>query len=308
VASASAIVMRGAKPVFADIDLDTQNITAESIKAVLTPQTKAIICVHLAGWPCQMDKIMALAKQHNLKVIEDCAQAHGAVYKGKKVGSFGDMAAFSFCQDKIMTAAGEGGMLLTNDEALWKKAWAYKDHGKSYDAVFNKTHPPGFRWLHEDFGTNWRLSEVQSAVGRKQLAKLPGWLKIRRNYADMLNQALVKLPIVRVPKVPEDIQHACYKYYVFIETDKLKSGWTRDKIIQDVNSAGIKCFSGSCSEIYLEKCFEKHNLQPSVRLTNAKALGETSLMILIHPTLSQDKIEKAIKVLSEILIKATHIA
>ena len=167
IASISCVVNAGAKPVFADVDADSGNITAESIAKVLTSKTKAIICVHLAGWPCDMDPIMAVAERHHLKVIEDCAQAHGAVYKGRSVGSIGHIGAWSFCQDKIMTTGGEGGMVTTNDEILWRKMWAYKDHGKSYEAVYEREHPPGFRWVHESFGTNWRMLEVQAAIGRK---------------------------------------------------------------------------------------------------------------------------------------------
>jgi dTDP-4-amino-4,6-dideoxygalactose transaminase len=180
IASASCIVAVGARPIFADIDRDSQNLTAESIHAVLTPATKAIIPVHLAGWPCEMDGIMALAREFGLSVVEDCAQALGATYKGRPVGSLGDVGAFSFCQDKILTTAGEGGALAVDAESAFEQAWAYKDHGKSFDAVYRRTHGAGFRWLHESFGTNWRLSEVQSAVGRRQLTKLAEWVDIRR--------------------------------------------------------------------------------------------------------------------------------
>src|SRR5665648_235862 len=100
-----------------------------------------------------MEPILKLARKYNLKIIEDCAQAHGARYRGKPENCIGDVAAYSFCQDKIMTTGGEGGMLITNSKELWEKAWSYKDHGKSYDAVYNKDHPPGFRWVHESFGT-----------------------------------------------------------------------------------------------------------------------------------------------------------
>ena len=150
-ASASSIVTAGANPIFADVELDSQNISARTISAVLTPNTKAIICVHLAGWMCDMDPIMQLAEQHGLLVIEDCAQAHGARYKGRAAGSIGHVAAWSFCQDKIMTTGGEGGMVTTNDEALWKAMWSYKDHGKNYDSVYHKQHPAGFRWVHDSF-------------------------------------------------------------------------------------------------------------------------------------------------------------
>src|SRR5690606_859125 len=185
IASASATIMRGATPVFADIDSNTQNITAATIERVITSKTKAIIPVHIGGWPCAMDEIMDLADEYGLVVIEDCAQAHGAIYKGSPVGSFGHAAAFSFCQDKIITTGGEGGMLVLDDEKAWSRAWSYKDHGKSYDAVYNREHPPGFRWVHESFGTNWRMLEIQAAIGRIQLQKLPEWVAIRQRNAQI---------------------------------------------------------------------------------------------------------------------------
>ena len=215
IASASAAVMRGAVPVMAEIDRDSGNITAESIRAVLTPRTRAIIVVHLAGWPADMAPIMALAREHNLYVIEDCAQAHGAMYQGQHVGTIGDVGCFSFCQDKIMTTGGEGGLLVTRDEDVWRKAWAFKDHGKSFDAIYHKEHPLGFRWLHESFGTNWRMLEVQAAIGRLQLQKLPGWTRQRQRNAAVLTERFASLPALRVPVVPEGSEHAQYKYYAY---------------------------------------------------------------------------------------------
>ncbi|MGP1613939.1 MAG: DegT/DnrJ/EryC1/StrS family aminotransferase, partial [Pollutimonas bauzanensis] len=159
-ASVSCVINAGATPVFAEVDRDSQNITAATIQAVLSDRTRAVICVHLAGWPCDMDPIMALASEHGLYVIEDCAQAHGAQYKGRSVGSIGHIGAWSFCQDKIMTTGGEGGMATTNDRALWSRMWSLKDHGKSWDAIYQREHKPGFRWLHESFGTNWRMMET----------------------------------------------------------------------------------------------------------------------------------------------------
>lgn len=306
IASASCIVMRGATPVLADVDPVSQNLTAESIKAVLTPRTKAIIAVHLAGWPCDMDSIMSLAREHGLKVIEDCAQAHGARYKEQPVGSLGDVAAFSFCQDKILTTGGEGGMLVTNDEALWKKAWAFKDHGKDYDTVYNKTHPPGFRWLHESFGTNWRLTEMQSAIGRVILKKLPEWVETRRHNAAILTEAFKSLPALRITEPPEDVYHSYYKYYVFIRPELLKKGWDRDKIMAAVNAEGIPCFSGSCSEIYLEDAFKKESLAPEKRLSIAKELGEKSLMFMVHPTLSVDEMKQTAAAVQKVLAVATR--
>lgn len=301
IASASCIVMRGAKPVIADVDPVSQNITAETIRPLITSQTKAIIAVHLAGWPCDMDSILTLAREHGLKVIEDCAQCHGATYKGRPVGSLGDIAAFSFCQDKIMTTGGEGGMLTTNDETLWRKAWEYKDHGKSFDAVYNYQHPPGFRWLHESFGTNWRLTEMQSIIGRIQLRRLPEWRRVRQENAAVLTGAFSIIPALRVtPPVPE-IEHAYYKYYVFVKPGDLLSGWDRDRIMAAINMEGIPCFSGSCSEIYLEKAFATTQLYPRERLPVARELGETSLMFLVHPTLGVDDMQDICRVVKEVM-------
>jgi dTDP-4-amino-4,6-dideoxygalactose transaminase len=304
IASASCTVMRGLRPVMADVDRESQNVTAETIRAALTPRTKAIIAVHLAGWPCDMDPILQVAREHGLMVIEDCAQAHGAMYKGRPVGSMGDVAAFSFCQDKIMTTGGEGGMLLTNNEAIWKRAWAYKDHGKSFDAVYRREHAPGFRWLHESFGTNWRLTEMQSALGRVQLRKLPHWVEIRKRNAMLLTERFENLPALRVTVPPKEISHSYYKYYAFVKPERLKKDWNRDRIVDELNSLGVPCYSGSCSEIYLEKAFPQE-LRPARRLPVAKELGETSLMFLIHPTLTQDDMNWMAKTASEVVIEAS---
>ncbi|MBI3804175.1 MAG: DegT/DnrJ/EryC1/StrS aminotransferase family protein [Nitrospirae bacterium] len=304
-ASASCIVNAGATPVFADIDADSQNITAETIRQVLTPRTRAIICVHLAGWPCEMDKIMALAKERGLYVIEDCAQAHGAKYKGRAVGTIGHIGAWSFCQDKIMSTGGEGGMLTTNDEALWSKAWSFKDHGKSWDAVYNKQHPPGFRWLHDSFGTNWRLTEMQSAIGRIQLRRLSQWVEDRRQNASSLTQCFSRIPALRVAHPPPEIEHSYYKYYVFVRPEILKSDWNRDRVLEAINAEGIPCFTGSCSEIYLEKAFD-NRIRPKQRLKVAKELGETALMFLVHPTLNDTNILNTCRVVEKVMLSATH--
>jgi hypothetical protein len=288
IASASCAVARGAVPVVADVDPVSQNLTADSVRAALSPRTRAIIAVHLAGWPCDMDPIMALARERGIKVIEDCAQAHGATYKGRPVGSLGDCAAFSFCQDKIMTTGGEGGMLVTDDTLLWKKAWAYKDHGKSHDAVFNRSHPPGFRWLHESFGSNFRMTEMQAAIGRLQLGKLPQWRAARQRNAGILERELANVPVLRLTPPPSTIGHAYYRYYAFLEPAQLKPEWNPLRIIEAVNAEGIPCFPGSCSEIYREKAFIDAGLGPAQRLQMAKKLGETSLAFLVHPTLNAD--------------------
>ncbi|MFA0533142.1 DegT/DnrJ/EryC1/StrS family aminotransferase [Vibrio breoganii] len=303
-ASASSIVTSGASPVFADVDLNSQNITAESIEAVLTPDTKAVIVVHLAGMPAEMDDIMALSKKHGFYVIEDCAQAHGAQYKGKSVGTIGHIGAWSFCQDKIMTTGGEGGMVTTNDKALWSKMWSYKDHGKSFDAIYNREHPPGFRWLHESFGTNWRMTEMQAVIGRIQLTRMADWTEKRQANGAEIDKIASKFNVVRTVDVPDYIEHAEYKHYLFIEPQNLAEGWSRDRIVEEVVARGVPAFQGSCSEVYLEKAFDGTPWRPKNRLKNAVELGETSLMFLVHPTLTPAEIELTCSVLDEVFSAA----
>ncbi|EIU7613844.1 DegT/DnrJ/EryC1/StrS aminotransferase family protein [Vibrio vulnificus] len=304
-ASASAIVTAGANPVFADVDLNSQNITAETIDAVVTEKTKAVIVVHLAGMPAEMDAIMALAAERGFYVIEDCAQAHGAKYKGRSVGAIGHIGAWSFCQDKIMTTGGEGGMVTTNDQALWSAMWSYKDHGKSYDAVYNRQHPPGFRWLHESFGTNWRMTELQGVLGRIQLQRMAEWTAKRQHNGQLIDQAVADLPLVRCVKVADYIEHAEYKHYLFVNPEQLKPGWSRDRIVEEINAAGVPAYQGSCSEIYLEKAFDNTPWRPTERLPNAVQLGETSLMFLVHPTLTAAEMEKTTAVVRDVLLSAS---
>ena len=303
-ASVSSIVTAGAVPVFADVERDNQNISAATVRAVLTDKTRAIVCVHLAGWPCEMDDIMALASEKNLYVIEDCAQAHGASYKGRSVGSIGHIGCWSFCQDKIMTTGGEGGMVTTNDRELWSRMWSYKDHGKSWEAVYEREHPPGFRWLHESFGTNFRMTEMQSTIGRIQLGRMPEWTAVRQRNTTAIWDCARALPGLRVPKVPSYISHAAYKCYVFVEPKQLADGWNRDRIQNEMVAAGVPCFSGSCSEVYLEKAFDGTGWRPEQSLPVVHELGETSLMFLCHPTLTEAELDKTCSVLKDVMLKA----
>lgn len=318
-ASVSCVANTGATPVFADVDPDSGNITAQSVAAVLTPRTKAVICVHLAGWPCDMDPIMALAAERGLMVIEDCAQAHGACYKGRSVGSIGHVGAWSFCQDKIMTTGGEGGMVTTNDEALWRAMWSFKDHGKSYEAVYERQHPPGFRWLHESFGTNWRMLEMQAVIGRIQLRRMALWTRQRQANAARLSQALVPfageygavhLPAFGCASCPGQCgaagcEHAQYKFYAYVRPENLAPGWSRDRIIEAINTEGVPCYQGSCSEVYLEKAFDETGWRPLHRLPVARELGETALMFLVHPTLTEAEISKTSTVIQQVMTQAS---
>ena len=304
VASATSVVNCGAKPVFADVDLSSGNLSSKTIIRKITKKTKAIICVHLGGLPCEIDEILKLAKKFNLYVIEDCAQAHGAFYKNKSVGSIGHIGAWSFCQDKIITTGGEGGMITTNDKKLWQKMWAFKDHGKNYHSVFKKKHPPGFRWLHDSFGTNFRMTEVQSAIGRYQLRKLKSWNKIRRRNASIIQNIALKFPeFLHVPHLPTHSNHAFYRCYIQVKENSLKNKWNRDKIISEIVSHGVPAFSGSCSEIYLEKAFKDSKFSIKKRLPNAKELGETSLCFLVHPTLTMKDMNKVSSVLLKVFTK-----
>lgn len=300
-ASASSIVTAGANPVFADVELDSQNISRRTIEAVLTPNTKAIICVHLAGWMCDMDPIMQLAEEKGLYVIEDCAQAHGAMYKGKSAGSIGHIGAWSFCQDKIMTTGGEGGMVTTNDENLWKKMWSYKDHGKNFDSIYNKQHPPGFRWLHDSFGTNWRMMEMQAVIGRIQLKKMPEWTAKRIANMEKIYVTFADNLYFTVHRPSNDYVHAAYKCYVQVNNEKLPEGWSRDRIMGEINALNVPCFSGSCSEVYLEHAFDGTSWRPEQRLANAQKLGDNSLMFLVHPTLSDESINKTVTVIQQVV-------
>ncbi|MDZ4178659.1 MAG: DegT/DnrJ/EryC1/StrS aminotransferase family protein [Coriobacteriia bacterium] len=307
IGTATAVVARGARPVMADVDRDSGNVTAGTLRDALTPATRALIVVHLGGWPCDMDAVMALAAEHGLVVIEDCAQAHGARWRGRHVGSIGHVGAFSFCQDKIMTTAGEGGMLVTSDPALWQRAWEYKDHGRSIELGEAAEAAGGyeFKYVQGSFGTNWRMSEVQSAVGRVQLGKLDEWVAARRRNAAVLDGALAEVPGLRVVLPGEGVEHAYYKYYAYVRPEALGSGWTRDRILGEVNARGVPVLQGACPEIYLQPAFVDAGLAPAERLPVARELGETSLMLQVDQTLSEDDMLEAASVIAEVMRAAT---
>ena len=307
IASVSSVVNIGATPVFADVDLDSGNISPATIKAVLSEHTKAIIPVHLAGWPCDMPGILELAEPRGIAVIEDCAQAHGAQIDGRSVGSFGAVGAWSFCQDKIITTGGEGGMVTTDDPELWSKMWSYKDHGKDWDAVYNRAHPSGYRWLHESFGTNWRMLEMQAVIGRIQLRRLSEWTARRAEIATRYAAALAPFSAaVRVPLPAAGLTHAWYRFYSYVRPEGLKPGWDRDRIVAEVTAQDVPLFHGTCSEVYREKAFAGTGWAPPQRLPGAIELGDTSLMFLTHPTLSDDDVSRICEAVTAVLELASR--
>lgn len=307
IASASCVINAGATPVFADVDADSGSISPATVSAVLTEKTKAVIPVHIGGWPADMPGLMASAADHDLKVIEDCAQAHGAAIDGKAVGSFGHAGAWSFCQDKIMTTGGEGGMVTTDDPDLWSMMWSFKDHGKSWDAVYNRNHRPGFRWVHESIGTNWRMLEMQAVIGRIQLKRMTEWTARRTAISTAIAGALAPFAsAVRVPAPAADVTHAYYRQYAYVRTDGLKDGWDRDRIVAEANELGLPLLHGTCSEVYLEKAFEGTGYRPPERLPVAHELGETSLMFLVHPTLADAEVTKTCDVITDVFSRASR--
>ena len=307
IGTATAVVARGARPVVADVDRESGNLTAGTIADALTPATRAVIPVHVGGWPCDMDAIMSLAAERDLLVIEDCAQAHGARWDGRHVGTFGHVGAFSFCQDKIMTTAGEGGMLVTSDVNVWRRAWEYKDHGRSIEAMERARELGGHEFKHVvgGFGTNWRMSEVQAAVGRVQVGKLDRWVEARRANAAELDRLLEGVPGLRLVKLEGRAAHAYYKYYAYVEPEALAGGWSRGRILDEVNARGVPCLQGVSPEIYREQAFIDAGLAPASPLPVARELGETSVMLLVDPTLGVQDMAEAARVVWDVMEEAT---
>mgnify|MGYP001163274892 CR=1 FL=1 len=301
IASASCVNLHGGVPVFVDVDADSQNITLDNIKKATTDKTKAVILVHLAGWPCDVEEIVEWCHSHQIFVIEDCAQCHGAKYRGKYLGTFGDINAWSFCQDKIMTTAGEGGMVTTNHTDFFLKAWSYKDHGKNYQKIFGNTYYTShgqFKWLHDNLGTNWRMTEIQASVGIDALDHLENWIQIRRRHANIFNKTLADVKLVRLTIPDEKYYHAYYKYYCFIRPCYLKKGYHRDSIITRLNEMSIPCFQGTCGEVYREKAY---NL--NLNLPVARELAETSIMFLVDPSYSSETIQEIAYKVKKVLLE-----
>lgn len=302
IASASCCAWCGIKPVFVDVDKNSQNITLETIKSGISNKTKAIILVHLAGWPCDLEDICKYCKENGIYVIEDCAQAHGAKYNNKSVGTWGDINAWSFCQDKIITTGGEGGMITTNNKQLYELAWSLKDHGKDYNTTLNKQHKPGFRWLHTNIGTNWRMMPIQAVIGIHALDELNNWVEHRRKIANIYNENLKNIDGIRLTIPNKNIFHSYYKYYFFIEPHKFKI--SRDNIINLINKENIFCQVGSCGEIYKEIALNDY--KPKHNLVTTQSLFDTAIMLKCDPSISEEYSLICITKIKEILMYSNN--
>lgn len=297
VASAMCVLLAGATPVFADVDPTSGCITPETADAVRSPRTRAIIPVHIGGWPCDMHGLTAWAAPQGIHIIEDCAQAHGAHIAGRPVGTFGTFASWSFCQDKIMTTGGEGGMLCTADESLHARCWSFSQHGKdAFEA--RAPHAPdvpgSFRWMIRHEGTNLRMTEMQAAIGICQLRKLQSWVDARRRNSLIMQDALRSVAGLSVPATPEG--HAHYRCVAFVEGPDAPA--RRDLMLRALGAEGIPAMHGSCGEIYREDVFTARNLTPAAmgrgildsegRLPTARRLHETCLTFLVHHTIDEE--------------------
>ena len=291
------------KPVFSDVSIETQNIDLNSIKKKVSKRTKAIIVVHLGGMPSNIIEIMKFAKRRNIKVIEDCSQAHGAKVKNKYVGSFGDIAIWSFCNDKIMNTLGEGGMLCTNNKKIYQNAWSLRDCGKNILSVrkINKKDFK-FKWLHDFNGSNYRMTEIQAAIGNFQLKMLPFWVKKRNEYANKIKKIVKNYKFVSVFNYNKNYINAYYRLYILINQNYLKKNWNTEKIINELNKKKIICNFGACPLIYKEKVFLKKGYK--LYLKNAENLNNNTISFTIHPNLKSDYFKHLKKELNKIFKKA----
>ena len=307
VATSAAAIEIGLKPVFADVNINSGNITADFIEPLINPKTKVICVVHLAGYPAEMKKIQKLAKKYNLFLVEDCSQAHGAQIDNRSVGSFSDIATWSFCTDKIISTGGEGGMITTNNKNLYQYIFSYRNHGKiNIQKCKNYKEDFLYKWVHHSIGVNLRLTELQSAIGLLQLEKLELWNIRRTNNAQLFTQNLGRIPCVRIQEIPKNLKHAWYKFYFYIVKENLKSNWSRNRIIEEINLLGFPAFQGSCSELYLEKGLKSYINQEQETLDNAKLLGDTSVMLLVHHTISKLQMEQYVDAVTSILLEASR--
>ena len=301
-ASASSVVQAGHTPVFTDVDYNSQNINLKYIKESITNKTKAILCVHLAGFPCDMFEISNFAKKNKLFIVEDCSQAHGAKIKNRSIGSFGDISCWSFCFDKIISTGGEGGIISTNSKIFFEYIWSYKDHGKNIYKYNKKTKLNKFRYIHDSFGTNGRLTEMQSAIGLLQISKLDVNIIKRNNICNFIINSFKDFNFIKFQKVPDKYLHSYYKLYFYIDFKLFKKNIKGNDLLYEFQNKKLKINSGSCPEIYLEKAFINYKNRKN-RFNNAKLLGLNSFAISIHHKMIKKDLIKITKSMKAIFRK-----
>ena len=313
IATASAVTNQFAVPVFADIDPDTHTISVDSVAERITSRTAAVIPVHLAGLPADMDALLGLARERGLAIVEDCAQAHGATYRGKNVGSLGTVNAWSFCQDKIFTTGGEGGMVGTNDAAAAEVARSFRDHG-FHEAERRSALARGAlnQYTHHRVGYNYRMTEMQSAIGLKALARLDWHLQRRRENAHYLTAGLRDLDEVLspAPENPES-EHAFYCYYVTLNLTQLTC--SRDEFVRAVQAEGVRAARGTSAELYREPVYQgrvgygnTHHPFDSVDYAqvdcpNAKDIGQRSFRLEVFPTLQEEDLDDVLDAIRKVV-------
>ncbi|WP_255738616.1 DegT/DnrJ/EryC1/StrS aminotransferase family protein [Frankia sp. CiP3] len=328
IAPVNCVAALGARPVFADVDAESQTITVDCVRRVLTARTRAVVAVHLAGWPADMDALRGLARTRGLAVIEDCGQAHGATLRGRSVGTRGDIGVWSFGYDRILSTAGEGGMVTTDDAALYRAAWSYKEQGRRFAVVDAGAEPRpepdglstddlggdgsddldweqggGSPLAHGGFGTNARMHELAAAVGRAGLPHLPEMVERRRDNALLLALRLRDVAALRLVSPPSHVGHAYYRWYAFVRTDLLHDGWDRNRVVAAVRAEGVPCFTGCPREVYREAAVPAR-WRPAASLPVARELGRTAIALLVHPALDLSDISDA----SDALVKVMSVA
>ncbi len=309
IGTATPTAHNGATPVFADIDPRTFNIDPKSIEAKITPRTKAIVPVHINGCPADMDEIMDIARRHNLYVIEDAAQAHGALYKGKKVGTIGDVGCFSFWEDKLMTTAGEGGIIITDNDEIAKRAIMFQNHG---EAAADSSYYVGERlYHHEILGWNYRMNELQGAVGREQLKKLDASIEGRRRNAHMLTELFNEVEGILPPYEPEYVKHVFYKY--IIRLDRKVLDIDAKDFVAALQAEGIPCSRRYPTPLHKQPVFEKKRglgkgqfpftdeVSYGSGLPNCEELPHDLVRLLMNPNMAEEEVTDTVKAVKKVV-------
>ncbi|WP_286009459.1 DegT/DnrJ/EryC1/StrS family aminotransferase [Methanobrevibacter woesei] len=278
IASGNAIVYTGATPVFADIDLDTYTIDPDSIENLITDKTKAILPVQLYGQAADMDEIREIAEKHDLKIIEDAAQAHGAEYNGEKVGTLGDMACFSFYPTKNMTTS-EGGMITTNDEELAKKAQMFRAHGASE------------RYHHDEIGYNFRMTDIAAAIGLAQLNVIDEFNNKRISNANYLNEQLKDVEGIVTPKSPDNYKHVYHQYTILVEKGN------RDDWVEFLTNKGIGTGIHYPIPLYNQPIYKKLGIEGDCPL--AEKAADNVISLPVHPSLTKEDLDLVVDAVKE---------